>query len=516
MTTCRPVSNLLAATGIIGIIGAMAAIVLAVSGCGRNGGDAGTSEVAPLDGPNIILISVDTLRPDHLGCYGYERETSPRIDALAAEGAVFENAISSTSWTLPAHAALFTGLADSVPGCYDTDKQLDPSRVTMAERLSALGYDTVGFFSGPYLHPVFGLGQGFDEYEDCSSYERLSLETVAKTGSIEAARIDRASHEDITNPRVYERVSAWLETTARTPDDGAAARPFFMFIHMWDVHFDYIPPAPYDTMFDPDYEGTIDGANFFFNDRINPQMSARDLEHVIALYDGEIAWTDDHIGRILDDVERLGLTGDTIVALVSDHGTEFFEHGGKIHRRTLYDEVIRIPLIIRYPGHVTPGARHDEQVRLIDVMPTLLDLAGADRPGDVMGQSLVPVLAGGTLGPDTIAISELFTVGRELRSFRRSGGKLISDEKAGQIAMFDLRSDPGESAPFHDVSAEDEWVQALLQDKRQATKWLDGFRAAQPAATATSEIPEALRRQLQSLGYLGGGAPGGDSKPGGP
>ena len=120
--------------------------------------------------PNILLISVDALRPDHLGCYGYGRATSPNIDKLAGEGALFENAISSTSWTLPAHAALFTGLADSVHGCTDTDRRLAENRHTLAERLKEAGYATVGFFSGPYLHSVFGVGQGFEEYVDCTSY----------------------------------------------------------------------------------------------------------------------------------------------------------------------------------------------------------------------------------------------------------------------------------------------------------------------------------------------------------
>ncbi|MBU0617850.1 MAG: sulfatase-like hydrolase/transferase, partial [Planctomycetes bacterium] len=188
--------------------------------------------------PNILLISVDALRPDHLGCYGYGRATSPNIDKLAGEGALFENAISSTSWTLPAHAALFTGLADSVHGCTDTDRRLAENRYTLAERLKDAGYATVGFFSGPYLHPVFELGQGFDEYVDCTSYPELTERNGIDAKAVDSASVHERSHRDITNPRVYERASAWLTENKR--------RPFFMFVHMWDVHFDFIPPPPYD------------------------------------------------------------------------------------------------------------------------------------------------------------------------------------------------------------------------------------------------------------------------------
>lgn len=478
----------------------------ALHGCGEGPAPAAEPAAweAPADAPNIVIISIDMLRPDHLGCYGYERDTSPRIDAFAEEGALFENAVSSTSWTLPAHAALFTGLADSVHGCTDTDTRLDPSRVTLAERLAAAGYATAGFFSGPYLHPVFGLGQGFASYTDCSSYPEQALEAVAESGTVDSDRLMLASHHDITNPTVYRNVKSWLDENTQSP--------FFLFIHMWDVHFDFIPPEPYDTMFDPDYEGTIDGRNFFFNDRINPDMPQRDLEHILALYDGEIRWTDDHVGRILDDLDAKGVSDNTIVVILADHGTEFFEHNNKGHRTTLFEEVIRIPMIVRYPGRIEPGQRFDEQVRIMDVLPTVMDLAGAPPADDVMGQSLAPLLAGGALARDNLAISELFTVGRELRSFRRNDRKMICDEKNDNVWMFDFRDDPREQRPVMDRGAPMQWVRDLRRDEQIGRAWLREFRNLMPHATAGSEIPEELRRKLESLGYIGGeeSADGGD------
>ncbi len=459
--------------------------------------------------PNVLLISVDMLRPDHLGCYGYGRSTSPRIDRLAAEGALFENAISSTSWTLPAHAALFTGLADSVHGCVDTDRRLAENRRTLAERLRDAGYATVGFFSGPYLHPVFGLGQGFEQYVDCTSYAGLNARTADETGRVDGTAVSDASHADVTNPQVYQKVSNWLRANRR--------RPFFMFVHMWDVHFDFIPPPPYDRKFDPDYRGSVSGKNFLFDVAVNASMPKRDLEHLIALYDGEIAWTDEHIGRILDDLDALGLRESTVVVLISDHGTEFFEHGLKAHRQSLYDEVIRIPLIVRYPGRIEPGRRHAAQVRMIDVLPTIMNLAGLDEPVDVMGQSLVPLFSGAELRRDTLAISELFcdsrrltpdgrwerkdprfSIQQRLRSYRRVDRKLINDLNRQRADLFDLRADPGEQKPLVDHPA------TVLRDAEQGRAWLKAFMQAWPAGDTESAIPPELLAKLKSLGYVGG------------
>ena len=473
----------------------LATVVLLPCGCERKAGDGAERPVGEAR-PNIVLISVDTLRADHLSCYGYERATSPRIDQLAAEGALFEEAISSTSWTLPAHAALFTGLADSVHGCLDDNQRLDGRRVTLAEHLKGAGYQTVGFFSGPFLHPVFGLSQGFDEYVDCTSFAEWSSErTSSGQPLVEGGGAMLRAAADVTNPTVYGRVRDWLRTGHR--------RPFFMFIHMWDVHADYIPPPPYDRQFDPDYEGPVTGRNVFFDKSINAQMPARDIAHLVALYDGEIAWTDYHVGMIMDELDALKLRDSTIVVLLSDHGEEFFEHGGKDHRRTLYDEVIHIPLIIRMPGRVPAGGRFSEQVRMIDVLPTILELANVTPSKAIMGQSLVPLFEGEKLPDDTLAVSELYSVGRKLRSFRRNEYKLIFDEQRQRGLVFDMLADPGEKTVLDDP--DNAKVRLALGDVRQGLKWLGDFVKIVGAADGTSpELPDSLRQHLKTLGYIGG------------
>ena len=482
----------------------MVAAALLAGGCSRENEPKGAAAVVHADEswPNVVLISIDTLRPDHLGCYGYERDTSPNIDQLAAAGALFENAISSTSWTLPAHCALFTGLADTVHGCVEMDRRLAESRTTLAERLQAAGYATVGVFSGPALHPVFGLAQGFDKYVDCTSYAELTVKVAGAGQTLDGGVVESRSNADITSPRVYAEVQRWLKENER--------RPFFMFIHMWDVHFDFIPPPPYDRRFDPDYTGSVTGEDFFIDPSINARMPRRDLEHIIALYDGEIAWTDEHVGKILGEIDALELRESTIVMLLSDHGEEFFEHGRKGHRQTLYDEVIRIPLIVRWPGHVPAGRRYSDQARMIDVLPTLLDLLELAVPDDVMGQSLVPLLASGSLSHDTLAVSELFSVGRELRAYRRPTRKLIHDLKTKQRQIFDLVADPNEKSPLGNVALD--WVRELFEDMKQSQAWLDDFRDRLPAERVTPVLTENVRRQLESLGYIGGAAEPGESE----
>jgi arylsulfatase A-like enzyme len=443
--------------------------------------------------PNIVLISVGTLRRDHLGCYGYNRPTSPRIDKLASEGALFENMVSSSSWTLPAHAAMFTGLADTVHGAIESDKRLSDIHETLAERLKTIGYSTAGFFSGPYLYPAFGLGQGFDAYVDCTAYPELTEKAIEGPGLQVGGPVYQASVVDITSPRVYQHVHDWLQ--------GSPARPFFLFIHLWDVHPDFNPPPPYDKMFDPDYTGTATSEDFLRNPAINPTMPKQDLEHIIALYDGEIAWTDHHVGMILDDLDSLSLRDRTIVMLTADHGEEFFDHGLKGHRHSLFDELIRVPLIVRFPGRVAAGQRYTEQSRMIDVLPTLMDLAGAPPPDNVMGRSLAPLFSGGKHSDELPAVSELYSFGARLRSFRRPDAKMIFNEATSKARVYDLKADPGEQKGLPDLNSP--VAQAILRDAQKATAWLAEFRQRLAPAPTPAEVPDKVRDRLKSLGYVG-------------
>ncbi|MEX1024145.1 MAG: sulfatase [Planctomycetota bacterium] len=394
-------------------------LVNVVGGCG--------SKEAPR--PNVLLISIDSLRRDLVGAYGFESpfapgvSSSPALDALALEGALFENAYATTSWTLPSHLTMLTGQPELVHGV-DIDYHVaDPSRRLLAERLSAVGYRTAGFFSGPYLDPDFGFGRGFERYEACygPALREATRAKAALEAEIERSRrgavgtptvdeltrrmndailaVENESHRDVSSRTVTDAALAELEAAA------AGDRPFFLFAHLFDPHYDYVPPPPHDRTFDADYTGAITGLDLLEDPAIShpdPRATGpgqlvqvaneRDMQHIRALYAGELAWVDEQLRRVLERLDALGLAESTLVIVTSDHGDEFFEHGSLGHRNTLFEEITQVPLIVRWPGRVAAGTRIAPLASTVDLVPTVLDwLRLAD---DTSGTSLVPLLEG--------------------------------------------------------------------------------------------------------------------------
>lgn len=452
--------------------------------------------------PNVLLVSIDMLRADHVGCYGYARPTTPALDRLAREGTRFDEHISSSSWTLPAHAGLFTSLPDALHGVTDTDRALAPDAHLLAERFQEAGYETAGFFAGPYLHPAFGFGQGFERYENCTSYA-AELDGKPSSAWSMDPKVMRESHEDVTNPTVLSKFTSWFQ--------GRSKKPFFAFVHLWDAHFDFVPPPPWNRRFDPEYTGKVDGRGFFFDETIAPGMPKRDLEHLIALYDGEIGWTDEHVGRICALLQAASVLDDTIVVVTSDHGTEFFEHGRKGHRQTLYDEVLRVPFLLRYPGRVPAGAVVRAQTRSIDVGPTLLELAGLPAANDVLGESLVAALTPNSAFRPQRAVCELDSVGIHLRAVRTPKWKFIDRIQAGAPLFFDLAKDPGELAPSSDL--ESELGKRASSAYLEEVQVLDRYYEEHPPRATKSDVPDDVRRGLRANGYVGAGDDAGASTP---
>jgi len=369
-------------------------------------------------GPNVVLISIDSIRADHLGPYGRRPSYAPDIaytpamDALALEGVTFDQAWSTSSWTLPAHMALMTGLTDLSHGVIDDSFRRDPLHQTLARVFADAGYATGGFFSGPYLDPKYGFSEGFQEYES----GMMSSSEIAKSiqhwvekrkiqggqepsfSEIKAIR-DRASHWDITSPRINRLAKSFIK---RNSD-----QPFFLFAHYFDAHYDHIPDAAepgLGKVFDPQYAGSMTAENWYFSPLVRQtsppfrrRISERDLGHVEALYDAEIHWVDRHLGELFETLKQQGLWDNTIVALVTDHGDEFFDHGSIGHRSTLYQELLKTALIIRVPQMWGAGGRADATVSIYDVAPTLLDLAGIAELPHAEGRSLSRVLRGESL-----------------------------------------------------------------------------------------------------------------------
>lgn len=435
--------------------------------------------------PDVLLVSIDSLRADHVGCYGYDRDTSPTIDRLASEGVRFETAVSTSSWTLPAHAALFTGLYDPAHGTTDVYYRLAPGYGTLAEQLGAAGWATAGLYAGPLLHPSFALDQGFEHWISCMS-DPASAITDDDPATIFAA--NQASHADVTGPRTLEAARSLLGR----PSD----QPLFLFVHLWDPHYDYIPPAPYDALFDPRYEGALDVRQYAHNEAVHPGMERRDLEHVIALYDGEIRFTDDSLSellRLMDDA-RPGRQRLTIVT--ADHGEEFFEHGRKGHQQTLFEESIRVPLVLHWPGRLPSGRVVSGQVSLVDIAPTILSLLEVDPLPATQGIDLGASLEGGAV-PDR-GLHALLAVGdTRIDAVRTSRYKLLRSN--GLFAHLDLVSDPRELDLRPEPPPGDERLeQALDQILRQSAILREEFGDDAAARHLTPEMEQRLR----ALGYV--------------
>ena len=425
------------------------------------------SRVNEPEGFNVILIGIDTWRADHVSSFGYSRMTTPNIDRIAQRSASFTKAYATTSWTLPSFHSILTSLYQSSHGVIDGRYRLGNWHVTLAEIMKNEGYRTGGFISGTYLKSSFGFNQGFDIYH----------EAVTSAALIE-------TYDDVTSPRLTELVMPWV----RDSQD----RSFFLFIHYWDPHYDYIPPPPYDKMFDPHYDGDIKCHRFRFNDRINPDMDPRDLEHIIALYDAEIAWTDWHIGKIIDTLEDLDMMRRTIIVLVGDHGDEFFEHGCKGHHQNLYNTSIHVPMIFAIPGIEQPKC-FDMSVSTVDLLPTIVDVIGLGLPNRVEGRSLGPIIYGEDLprqGPSVY--SEL---GTNKTALINGSWKLLHNSDTGVYELYDLATDFGETRNLID----DE-TQVASRFKSQITQWIERHgprRVDAPWAVRDSET----KKQLKALGY---------------
>jgi arylsulfatase A-like enzyme len=436
--------------------------------------------------PNVLLISIDSLRADHVSAYGYSRATTPTIDRLSREGVTFAHAVSTTSWTLPAHAALLTGRHDAEHGATLPQSSLDPSIPTLAQTMSRAGYRTVGLYSGPFLDPTFGLERGFEEYVACTS----DSAPIDGRRQRSRARAHAASHKDVTNPLV---ATAFTRAVA-----GRDERPSFFFVHLWDVHYDLLPPPPYDRMFDPDYDGNFPAYAYRRAAGFKPGMAQADYEHVLALYDGEIRFTDDTITGMLADLERAGLLANTLVVVTSDHGDEFLEHGGKGHRRTLFQEVLAIPLVFWAPGRLPPAVEKTS-ASLVDVAPSILTITGARGLEGVTGRSLFDA-TGSPVRDDRVAIAELrFNASRPaLKAAYAHPHKVVVDERRRASEYYDLETDPGEQTPADPQT---------LEAGRSLIEALDRFYEAPARSRKKPIAPEkkltpAMEKRLRALGYL--------------
>jgi len=424
---------------------------------------------------NVVLISIDSLRADHLGCYGYHRPTSPRLDALAAAGARFNAAYTTASWTLPSHASQLTGRYPLSHGAVTLDRRLSTATPTIPTILGPAGFTTGGFVSFEFLRRRYGFDAGFEYFDDF---------TTAVDGNNE-------EHHLTTGPLLNAEIVPWIENHAN--------RPFFLFVHNFDVHYDYNPPAPYDTMFDDDYSGP-DLRRYSQNPNIHADMPARHLEQFVALYDGEIRFTDTVIGEIIDAIDRAGVGDDTLLIVTADHGEEFFDHGDRGHGTTMYEEVMRVPLIMRWPRGLEAGRTVETPVSVVDLAPTIYDLTGVDGPVGLDGESLAPLMNGADVSPRPI-YGHLYARKRPIITamVRLGSEKYVQDLRAPQAQLFDLGSDPQELRNALGMSDSAPLTTPMVAWLGQ--QWR-AYRALPTATEGHIEVDQQNINNLRALGYV--------------
>jgi len=433
--------------------------------------------------PNLVLISLDTLRPDFLGCYGHPRPTSPTLDALAERGVLFEDVVSSAPWTLPAHATMLTGLYVSHHGVRTHETRVPHTRQTLAEELQAAGYHTAAVVNTENLGlEQLDFDQGFERFE---WVEETARDPVTLEYSI---------------PNTGDEV---IEEALRTVDGLAADEaPFFLFVHVYDAHTDYDAPEYHDE-FVSDYDGALDGDTnqlVLWRDRDVPR-SEEDLEHLRELYEAEIRRTDDLVGELLEGLEQRGGLEDTVIDVTSDHGEEFGEHGGLLHGRTHYQELLAVPLLLAGPG-LPEGERIQEPAGLVDVLPTVLGLAGLAPTDEVDGVDLslhwrdpgaLPERRIFFAEADQANIVDGVQVGNIKLMMRVGTEKLHVDRLTLETELYDVARDPFEQRDLAQGRGAKigRWMRVL-------DRYLS--EAPQPEA-AGAELSGETRERLEVLGY---------------
>jgi choline-sulfatase len=432
-------------------LGTAAAVAVVVGGVIHFAGRGAGKTAVRRDGRlNVLLVTMDTTRADRLGCYGYIGGKTPNLDALAAEGVLFRDAYAQVPLTLPSHATIMTGLTPLSHGVHNNGSYvLAPERTTLAEILKARGFRTAAFLASFSLDSRFGLDQGFDVYDD----------------SFEAGLPFKPVNSERRADTVAALFSAWL--------DGQAGEPFFAWVHFFDPHLPYRPPAPYDREFSS-----------------NP-------------YDGEIAFMDEAIGAVVGKLREKNLSGRTLVVLAGDHGEAFGEKVETGHGVFLYDGTLKVPLILHAPGRLPEGRVVSSRVRLTDIVPTVLDMVGLPVPAEVEGQSLVS-LANGKKERDRETYIETFYP-RENYGWSELVGIVSGDWKyirAPKPELYNLRTDPAETR--NEAGSAGGTVAGLDRKLEDLVRKSAGV-AAGPNRALTAEEQERLR----SLGYInfsGGGA----------
>ncbi len=422
---------------------------------------------------NVILISIDTLRADHLSSYGYQRSTSPILDKFASQGLLFEDVSTTCPWTLPAHASLLTGLYPRRNGVRTRTDRMRDDVLTLAEVLREHDFLTAGIVNSHWLSKTNGLDHGFEEF----LYVKESANRIRPT-------------------KVEDEAKNWLSKRRN--------KRFFLFLHYYDVHSDYHSLPHYERQFIRPYNGIADGSTdqlIDFRYGRLPLPNQADTEHLIDLYDAGIRQMDDGMARLFALLEEKDLFDNTLIIVTSDHGEEFMEHGGVLHGRTYFQEVLHVPLIMRGPN-LPQGKRIKDIASLLDVMPTLLALLGISPPAGLDGIDLQPLWQKKNAGsPKRLLFGEADwnnVVDNKIvddikRFIRQDHYKLHVDRVTKKMELYDIVSNPDETV---DVSSKHAPLVKLMR-----SRLIDFLKIGRTGRTIKPLSPEEIEL-LKSLGYL--------------
>lgn len=462
--------------------------------------------------PNILLISVDTLRTDHLSSYGYKRDTSPALSQLASEGVLFEDAYSHSSWTLPAHASLLTGLDPLAHGVMTREDRIQSYHLTLAERLAQYGYSTaawVGTEDWGFVGSNYGFDEGFSRFDHYPHPKRFRASLLARA-------VDRlvfeGPHRGVGNAREeIDSALRWINAQGEAP--------FFAFLHFYDVHsksaaLPYEAPPPFFDKFCP---GQLDNYDFCIEDVCASDrlveivrgqksfLSPNEIELTQCLYDGGIGFMDAQLGRLFERLKEINRYEETIIIVTSDHGEAFFDHGFPLHV-SLHEEITHIPLIIRAPG-ILKGKRARGIVRQSDIAPTLLELVDSTPHNGFQGQSLLNVLRQQGAAEDRVAIAFDEALGAQL--IREGTHAFIQYPEDGSLAgrpteeLFNLKRDPFQRQ--NHARARPKFAARMSQRMQDMHRRSLTLHEAVATAESTSEpvtISEEARAGLRALGYI--------------
>jgi len=437
---------------------------------------------------NVILISIDTLRADHLGCYGYDKNTSPHIDSLASEGTLFLHPYSSSPWTLPSHVSIMSSLYSIHHQVYYSREKMDPSLITLADMLRKNDFFATAFTGGGFVSAHYGFSKGFDAY-----YEGRG--GVFHMNSAEL---------------IYQSFSNWI--------DQNKGKRFFLFLHTYQPHNPYVCPHPYNTLFldkNPKWEhlnllGYLGGKKGIYK-----KLPEKERKNAVGLYDGEIRYLDENlIGPLIEKLKSAGLYHKTMIVFTSDHGEEFFDHGGWDHGHSLYNESIRVPLIIKFPGDKFKGEKISGALSQVDIVPTILEEMNIDPSGlGFDGKSLIPMIKGkgdkhraflADIGPNVLSSHIPQKISMNKGKYKLILNKEFSQEDLdfftappphkNQIELFNLLTDPKEK---NNIAQENPDITNLIVQKIN-----DIYSQAKKRKTGKTEIDEKLKEQLKALGYI--------------